>query len=181
MNNLPALPTSQPDFLVRPHMVDNALDQSLSTVLGSSPRYLTRTEFHQNKPVTITEGVVFGGKFLADFDDAQLSQVEALIEASMQPASSKDLAKAVAYLSVRCKRRETSDPDTAMAIRVMISDLQELPADVALWVLDEWSRTSPWWPTRAELLQMAQPYRSRRNRLRSEISQALTRRQASTA
>ena len=174
MTNLPALPKTDPANPIAPRNVEEAVTQSLKHVLGCSPNFHMTTMFPANEPsYQVVTGLDFGGRGAEQFDADALRKALAVVDDSSRPASPSDLAKAVAYMSVRCKRRDTSESDTNLAVRVMIQDLSELPADVALWSLDEWSRKSPWWPTRAEILDLAKRHRSKRQWLKNKLERAL--------
>jgi hypothetical protein len=137
--------------------LDNQLLQSLTCALGCMPTLSLSTRYpEKGSSFQVVCHVTLGGNELDALDDQVIENALAAIEYAFEPASRRELLKAVAVLNVRCKRRVTSAEDTKLAVNVMISDLSELPGDVALWVLDEWSRQSPWWPTRAELLQLAE-------------------------
>ena len=168
-----ALSAENPDD---PRRADMAAIECLKRVWGSSVTVeLDRRFPSDGRPAyaVVTGLTVAGRDWQALTKDQARAGLEAM-EPALAPAPRQELAKAVAMLSVRCKRRDGGQQEAELAVRLMIADLQELPGDVALWVLDRWSRTSPWWPTRAELLALAdsaqQPRRFIESRLRMVLS-----------
>ena len=150
--------------------------ESLKRVWGSSVTVEIDRRFPSDgRPAyAVVTGLTVGGQdWRALTPDQACAGLDAL-GPMLAPAPRHELAKAVAMLGVRCKRRDGGQQEAELAVRLMIADLQELPGDVALWVLDRWSRTSPWWPTRAELLALAdsaqQPRRFIESRLRMVLS-----------
>jgi len=129
----------------------------------------------------VVTGIEFGACGVEALDADQIRDGLKVLDHGMRPASPSDLTKAVAYLSVRCKRRETSEQDTDLAVRVMVQDLSELPGDVALWALDQWSRKSPWWPTRAEILGLAKRQCGQRSWAKSRLEMASRKLETATA
>ncbi len=137
------------------------------------------------KRTTVCDGRVVEGidrvLFSVPLDELEAGRLRAgldLIEQTMRPARTDVVTKAIAIMSVRCKRRETSETDSRLAVEVLRQDLAEFPADVAIWVLDEWSRRSPWWPTRAELLALGDSAMLGRRAIHHRLAQALAAREA---
>lgn len=121
------------------------------------------------------EGVTFGGREWYELDPAEAQQAHDALMPFLEPAPDPVLAKAVGILSVRCKRRDSGPDEAKLAVQVLVQDLQELPGDVALAVLDKWSRQSAWWPTRAELLAMAGPMMAQRQFVAGRLRMAAAR------
>ena len=176
MKNLPALPATDPQRPTAPAEVEAAVVQSLTSALGLTPSFQTRTTHPAGEPPKIELIAVRFDKPLTGATDGGLAVTAEVIERSFAPAGRRDLLKAVAILGVRCKRRESSDADTRLAVEVLVQDLAELPADAAVWALDEWSRRSPWWPTRAELLALGRSAMQQRIALRHHVRREIERR-----
>ena len=94
-------------------------------------------------------------------------------EQFMKPLPDDQIVLEINKLKVRCKMRAEQQEDLQMLIACMIDDLSEYPGDIALDVLRQWPKLSPWWPSWNELYELLERKTQPRRAIRSAIKRSL--------
>ncbi|GAB5471433.1 MAG: hypothetical protein Kilf2KO_44630 [Rhodospirillales bacterium] len=62
------------------------------------------------------------------------------------PAADERLLQGLLAVKALTRRRNETDGDLELQVRLYAARLRDYPADIALAALDDWPRQSPWWP-----------------------------------
>src|SRR5690606_24100751 len=89
--------------------------------------------------------------FVATRSNPDLTQATKWAAELLKSAPDSDLEKALATLSLLVAKRQSDDGAEELQLAAYVAELRRYPADIALFVITNWHRTSKFWPTWLEL------------------------------